>query len=238
MSSQPDIPVAALRRLAQGLLYDRHGAEDVVQEAWLAALRARPPATMLGGWLTEAVKRLARNRRREESRRAKREQAVARTEAQPGAGERAAQLEVLHRMLDALAALEEPYRSAVMLRFLDDLPPRAIAQKLGVPVNTARTHVRRGLERLRRDLDGERGQGRQEFLAALVPFVGRMPWSVVIGGTTRPLVAVKRSASLAMKSPIGIAACILIVGGAVWFFSRAPLFVGRSALDPTANARL
>ena len=76
MSSQPEIPVAALRRLAQGLLYDRHGAEDVVQDAWLAALRARPPAARLGGWLTEAVKRLARNRRREEARRTKREQSL------------------------------------------------------------------------------------------------------------------------------------------------------------------
>ena len=32
------------------------------------------------------------------------------------------------------ARLEEPFRSAVLLRFLDGLPPRAVAARLGVPV--------------------------------------------------------------------------------------------------------
>src|SRR5262245_51890459 len=93
MVETPDVSVAALRRLAQGLLYDRHGAEDVVQEAWLAALGLPSATPRLGAWLTESVKRLAQNRRREEARRRARETRAARPEELPGADERAAQLE-------------------------------------------------------------------------------------------------------------------------------------------------
>src|SRR6185436_7890659 len=50
---------------------------------------------------------------------------------------------------------------------LDALPPRVIAQRLGVPVNTARTH-----ERLRGELDPGPGREREAMLAALVPLLG------------------------------------------------------------------
>ena len=39
--------IPALRRLARGLLHDRDGADDVVQDAWLAALRT-PGANVHG----------------------------------------------------------------------------------------------------------------------------------------------------------------------------------------------
>ena len=58
-------PVESLRRLARGLLYDRHQSEDVVQEAWLAALRRERQPLDLGSWLAGTVRRLASNSRRE-----------------------------------------------------------------------------------------------------------------------------------------------------------------------------
>src|SRR5262245_40134074 len=179
MTEPSALPLDSLRRLARGLLYDRDGAEDVVQEAWLAALRQRPPAAELAGWLTRAVRHRALDALRGNARRAERERRAARAEAVPSALELSAKLELLHALLDAVAALEEPHRTAIGLRFFDDLPPRAIAKRLGLPVNTVRTHVRRGLAELRRRL-AER-PGREGFLAGLAPLAGKMPWNVALG---------------------------------------------------------
>ncbi len=157
----------ALRRVARGILFEPALAEDAVQEAWLAALRSQKREAHSGGWLTEAVRRIALGLRRQEARRTTRERGGARHEAQPSASDSAARVELLRELLDALEALEEPYRSAVQLRLLDDLPPRAIAAKLGVPVETARTRVKRGIAELRARLDARNAHRRGEFLAAL-----------------------------------------------------------------------
>ena len=50
---------------------------------------------------------------------------------------------------DAVAALGEPYREVVALRFFGDLSLMEVAEATGRPLNTVKTHLRRGLERLR-----------------------------------------------------------------------------------------
>ncbi|MCC6407018.1 MAG: sigma-70 family RNA polymerase sigma factor [Planctomycetes bacterium] len=164
----------ALRRIARGVLFEPALAEDAVQDAWLAALRS-PRGTVTGGWLGESVKRIARGIRRRETRIAARERAAPRRDDSASASETAERIELLRTLLTALHELDEPYRTAVRLRWLDDLPPSAIAERLNVPVETVRTHVRRGVERMRAKLDVEhraRCDGRDAFLAAVVPFVG------------------------------------------------------------------
>ena len=49
---------------------------------------------------------------------------------------------------DAVAALPDPYRETVALRFFGELSLAEIAETTGV-LNTVKTHLRRGLERLR-----------------------------------------------------------------------------------------
>jgi RNA polymerase sigma-70 factor (ECF subfamily) len=49
----------------------------------------------------------------------------------------------------AVEALPEPYRETVSLRFFGDLSPADIAAATGRPEATVRTHLHRGLERLR-----------------------------------------------------------------------------------------
>ncbi len=49
----------------------------------------------------------------------------------------------------AVEALPEPYRETVSLRFFGDLSPADIAAITGRPEATVRTHLHRGLERLR-----------------------------------------------------------------------------------------
>lgn len=60
-------------------------------------------------------------------------------------------------LLDALATLTPQQRAAVVLRTLDDLDHGAIAERIGCSVGTARTHLSRGLSRMR-----ERAAAREE----------------------------------------------------------------------------
>ena len=52
-------------------------------------------------------------------------------------------------MRNAVEALPEPYREVVALRFFAELSLAEVAETTGRPVNTVKTHLRRGLERLR-----------------------------------------------------------------------------------------
>jgi RNA polymerase sigma-70 factor (ECF subfamily) len=54
------------------------------------------------------------------------------------------------RVEDMLGLLPETLRVAILLRYQEDMLPDEIAQMLGQPVATVKTHLRRGLELLRR----------------------------------------------------------------------------------------
>src|SRR6185503_19065657 len=70
---------SSLKRLARALVGDAHLAEDLVQDAWVMALR-KPPRTpgALGAWLVTVAQRLSRNAGRSSARRVDREQRSAR----------------------------------------------------------------------------------------------------------------------------------------------------------------
>jgi RNA polymerase sigma factor (sigma-70 family) len=53
----------------------------------------------------------------------------------------------------AVAGLDEPYREVVALRFFGELSLAEIAATSGRPLGTVKTHLRRGLLRLREDLE-------------------------------------------------------------------------------------
>ncbi len=158
-----------LRALAQQLLHDEHLAEDVVQESFVAAL-TRPPRDegALRSWLAQVVTRGAANHRRSAVRRAARERESAADELQPSAVEVSESLRVQRVLLERLNDLDEPYRTAIFLRWYEGLPPREVARRTGAPVETVRSRVRRGLERLRKGLDDEEG-GREAWAVALAP---------------------------------------------------------------------
>ena len=48
-----------------------------------------------------------------------------------------------------MLTIGEPYRSALLLRFFEALPPRRIAERLALAVETVRTRLKRGLEQVR-----------------------------------------------------------------------------------------
>jgi RNA polymerase sigma-70 factor (ECF subfamily) len=54
----------------------------------------------------------------------------------------------------AVATLPEPYREVVALRFFGEASLDEIARETGRPLGTVKTHLHRGLARLRTSLEG------------------------------------------------------------------------------------
>lgn len=54
------------------------------------------------------------------------------------------------KMAAALAHIGSPYREAVIMRYIDDLTPKEIAELVGESQNTISVRINRGLEKLRK----------------------------------------------------------------------------------------
>src|SRR5262245_13495376 len=149
---------AFVRALARSLVLDSHGADDVVKETWVAALE-RPPRHDANprAWLARIVERFASRRLRSRERRERRETAAAQPERTEPVDEGVSRAELLRSVTDAVLALEEPYRTAVLLRFYEGLDAHAIAERTGTPLATVRSRLQRALARLREELDREHG---------------------------------------------------------------------------------
>lgn len=137
----------------------REDAEDLAAEAFLRAWRAlrgydtdRIAALRIRPWLVTIVLNLARNSYRDASRRP-RETVLSPKNEQPAKVRDVAELVSARSARDELAArlaaLPERERAAVVLRHVVELPIAEIAEILACPEGTARSHVARGLERLR-----------------------------------------------------------------------------------------
>ena len=155
-----------LRALARSLVRDEHAADDLVQETWMRAV-AHAPAAAPWRWLARVLRNLAVQERRLGAARARREHAAARGEAEPDPEQR---FSGHKELVAAIDELPEPYRQAILLRFFEDLPPRRIAARLGIPVKTVKTRVSRALALLREELDRRHG-GREAWMAAVLPLV-------------------------------------------------------------------
>jgi len=178
--------VGWVQALARSLVSDPHVADDLAQETWAAALE-RPPAASgtpsLRAWLARVVRNFARQRARGDDARRGRETRVtreatrARAEAPADGGliERAG----AHRaVVEAVLDLDEPYRTTLLMRFFDELPPREIARRLGLTVAAVDSRLARGLTRLRERLARELGDGAPDgraWLLALFPLAERAP---------------------------------------------------------------
>jgi RNA polymerase sigma factor (sigma-70 family) len=149
-----DREMPAVYRTCLRILGRPADAEDVTQESFVAAFRAiggfRGEGS-LRGWLLriatrQALRRLSQRRPLADID-AVGEHALADHAADPS---RRVVVEERHASIRAaVAALNEPYREVVALRFFGDLSLFEVAEATGRPVNTVKTHLRRGLERLR-----------------------------------------------------------------------------------------
>lgn len=222
-----------VRKLARSLIRDESAADDVAQTAWIAAL-TRPPNGDPRRWFATVVRNLARSRSRTEGARTARERAVARDEATASVAELAEREATRRRVVDLVLALDEPYRTVVVLRYFDELEPRRIAAQLGVPVETVKTRLKRALEKLRAMLDDGSSGDRGAWHLALAPLAR-------VTTTTAPLIAGTILMSTTIKLLLGAAA----VGVAAWFFVPSesagvavapPLAASATAPDPLASS--
>jgi RNA polymerase sigma-70 factor (ECF subfamily) len=130
-------------------------AEDVAQESFVIAYRAigtyRGEGT-LGAWLGRIATRQAL-RRLGQRREAVSLDVVGSTIEVAGGGPdplgAALAAEREHAVREAVASLQDPYRETVALRFFAELSLNEIAAATGRPLGTVKTHLRRGLARLR-----------------------------------------------------------------------------------------
>ncbi|MEO8252540.1 MAG: RNA polymerase sigma factor [Chloroflexota bacterium] len=129
-----------------------HDAEDATQESFVIAYRSLGSFRgegPLGGWLLRIAIRQAYRRlgQRRETSELKQEMSIGAPGSDPLAVTLAGERERAVRL--AVAALSDPYREVVALRFFGELSLNEIAVATRRPLNTVKTHLRRGLERLR-----------------------------------------------------------------------------------------
>lgn len=142
---------------------DRPAAEELVQEVFLAIWRTadsfdpahgpfRPWLLRLTHW--KVLNELRRRRRRpSEAGSADEPDPLERVvDRAPGPEERAWQTEHESIVKSALASLPPKQRQAIALAFLEDMTHEQVAQALDVPLGTAKTRIRSGLQILRTHL--------------------------------------------------------------------------------------
>jgi RNA polymerase sigma-70 factor (ECF subfamily) len=175
---------AWMRTLARSLVRDDASADDIVQETFVAvAERAPERPRVVGAWLRGVVSNLVRRSRRTAERARRREERVARPERDVATpADLLERAELQREVVDEVIALAEPYRTAILLRYFDDLSAADIARREDIPVATVRTRLQRGLEKLRRSLDRRHGGDRAAWCAVLAPLAGWQAGSGLGGG--------------------------------------------------------
>jgi RNA polymerase sigma factor (sigma-70 family) len=130
-------------------------AEDCFQETFIAALRAYPrlrPDSNLRGWVLTIAQRKALDAHRARARHAQPVEDAAgiatRNGAAPSAGGQAPAHD--EALWEAVGELPERQRSAVVLRYVADMPHREIAAAIGCSEEAARSSLSAGLSKLRK----------------------------------------------------------------------------------------
>jgi RNA polymerase sigma-70 factor (ECF subfamily) len=144
-------------RVAYRLTGNADDAADLVQESLLRVRKGleRYQPGSLEGWLARIVTNVFLDEVRRKRRRPSEALPDDPDRVLPGApGADEASTELSQEVQDALAALPEEFRVAVVLCDVADLPYEEIGRATGVPVGTVRSRIHRGRRMLRAALEG------------------------------------------------------------------------------------
>ncbi len=151
---------------------DRALADDLFQQTWLRVaqkIRQYDPSRNFDGWLFSVARNLAIDHLRRYRPESLDEPVPgdpageprhARLAARgPSALDRVLERERSERLVTALGSLPWIYREVLTLRFEEEMKLEELAEVLDVPLSTAKTRLRRGLEQLRQILETQASPG-------------------------------------------------------------------------------
>ncbi|HVA33316.1 MAG TPA: sigma-70 family RNA polymerase sigma factor [Candidatus Baltobacteraceae bacterium] len=142
----------AVYHLAYRTLHDVEEARDATQEAFFKAfrsLRTFKPGAKFSTWIF-AIAYHACCDRLNRRKRYSNDELPDRADAAPGPEQQAIALDEAQRLRAAIEALPEKYRAVITLYHLQGRQYEEIAEVLGLPMGTVKTHLFRAKEALRK----------------------------------------------------------------------------------------
>ncbi len=200
---------AFLRAVASRLVA-ADDVDDLVQSTWLATAEHGPARQgRIRAWLATVARNLAGKMRRGTERRRRREAAagivLATTPGAPTPVEFAEREQLRRAVADAILALDDAARDAVLLRWYEGLSSHEAAERLGVPVETFRTRLKRAHAKLRSSLDdryGRRATWAALAGAAAADTVGKTVFGALMSTTKAKFAAILGAMCMALLSMI------------------------------------
>jgi RNA polymerase sigma-70 factor (ECF subfamily) len=221
--------IAWLKSLATMLANDRDDADDLVQEAWIAAWRRQPDATRpMRAWLTKVVRDLAGMKHRSDRRRAARHALTDDAQVPAAPDELLAQLRLQRVLVELVIELDEPYRSTIIGRFVEGRTSASIAQALGIPAGTVRKRLHEALSRLRAGLDANAGD-RKRWAPAVLAFANG---GIQVAKTTKLVLVVLAALLLASATTFMSVFSMRGGGGETTASTRSPETMASSGAAP------
>ena len=151
---------ASLVRMARLFVDDRNAAEDLVQEAFIRLARHAhriEDGAKSAAYLRSIVLNLARDHNRRGLVSLRHHQSAGReVDVNPSVDDHLVRSEQHQVVLDAVRTLPPRQRDCITLRYFDELGIDAIATTLGLSANSVKTHLKRAMQSLEREL----GDGR------------------------------------------------------------------------------
>ena len=147
--------------LALRSLGDATDAEDVTQRVFVAAWQSRsrfdPERASLSAWLVGITRHSTADMHEARTRQRRLADHVASVTGEETVAAPEADLADRLLIADEMARLDPVPRAVVRLAFFDDLTHVQIAERLGIPVGTVKSHIKRSLSKLRGRLEVSHG---------------------------------------------------------------------------------